>query len=93
MSKDNLVIGHYDLTEYGFPKATRIPMPPVKPPKPDGCTYTLVDDDSNTWECSNCRDMWNLMNGTPEDNYMNFCPHCGVKIIESKIKILEGMDN
>jgi Zn finger protein HypA/HybF involved in hydrogenase expression len=58
--------------------------------------YTLVEDDSNTWECSECREWWSLECGTPEDNRMNYCPKCGSKITDIKIETLdelvEGME-
>lgn len=43
-------------------------------------TYTLTEEDSNTWRCSKCGLMWNLETGGPVENEMNFCPHCGRKI-------------
>ena len=30
-----------------------------------------------TYECSNCGNPWSLMEGTPADNDMNYCPYCG----------------
>ncbi len=48
--------------------------------------YVLVDDDANAWECSECRDLWILNDGTPKDNYMNYCPKCGSKITNIKIE-------
>ncbi|PKN96964.1 MAG: hypothetical protein CVU42_17705 [Chloroflexi bacterium HGW-Chloroflexi-4] len=44
------------------------------------CTFTLWDDYSNTYECSECGLLWNLTEGDPEDNEMKFCPKCGSKI-------------
>lgn len=44
------------------------------------CIYTLIDDDINTWECSNCKNWWQLTYGTPKDNKMEYCPYCGSKI-------------
>lgn len=29
------------------------------------------------YECSVCGEPWTLIDGTPWDNYMNFCPNCG----------------
>lgn len=29
------------------------------------------------YECSECREAFTLMDGTPTDNLYNFCPNCG----------------
>lgn len=39
--------------------------------------YKPDDYDESTWECSNCKEPWTLIDGTPQDNNMNFCPNCG----------------
>lgn len=36
--------------------------------------------DDNTWICSECEEPWVLIDGTPADNGMNYCPHCGAKM-------------
>jgi len=46
------------------------------------CKYVLDDFESNAWECSNCKLLWQLTVGTPKENNMNYCPQCGAKIIE-----------
>lgn len=51
-------------------------------------TYTLVDNDVNTWECSDCREWWTLNVGTPKENYMNYCPKCGSEITGEKVESL-----
>jgi hypothetical protein len=58
---------------------------------PDTCIYTLVDDDANTWECSSCRHWWTLNSGKPEDNGMNYCPRCGLKITENKVETIQEL--
>lgn len=55
------------------------------------CIYTLVDDDTNTWECSNCREWWTLIAGLPIDNNMKYCPQCGAEIIENRIETIEEL--
>lgn len=45
------------------------------------CEYTLEDEDSNTWECNKCGELWVLNAGTPKDNNMNYCPKCGREIV------------
>ena len=43
-------------------------------------TLTQTDDDSNTWECSNCGGAWCLEDGTPQENDMHYCHKCGAYI-------------
>ena len=33
--------------------------------------------DDDTYECSRCGEPWTLIEGTPKENNMNFCPNCG----------------
>ena len=40
------------------------------------------DDESNTWECSVCHDVWQLEDGTPAENDMKYCFHCGALMEE-----------
>lgn len=35
------------------------------------------DTDWNVYECDQCGEPWQLEAGTPKDNKMNYCPHCG----------------
>ena len=32
------------------------------------------------YQCSACGQEWFLVDGTPEENGMNYCPHCGAKM-------------
>ena len=32
------------------------------------------------YECSACREPWCTIEGTPTDNMMNYCPHCGARM-------------
>lgn len=34
--------------------------------------------DCEDWFCSNCKDIFMLLEGTPKDNDYNYCPNCGV---------------
>lgn len=33
-----------------------------------------------TWVCSECGNEWVLIDGTPLDNQMNYCPKCGARM-------------
>ena len=57
----------------GLEKAKEITLSEQKEP----CEYTLEDEDSNTWECNKCGELWQLISGAPKDNNMNYCPSCG----------------
>lgn len=39
----------------------------------DGCGDTH-------YQCSACGDEWTLIDGTPQENGMKYCPHCGAKM-------------
>lgn len=34
-------------------------------------------DGDTAWVCSVCGEPWTLIDGTPKENNMNFCPNCG----------------
>ena len=38
------------------------------------------DEDNNTWECSNCAELYTIMEGNIRDNKYNYCPNCGAKM-------------
>ena len=49
------------------------------------------DEFSGEW-VSECGGLWELIEGTPKDNRMNFCPYCGRKILEVIQKCYAGED-
>lgn len=38
------------------------------------------DDFDNSWECSACNEVVDIIEGTPMDNGYRFCPLCGAKM-------------
>lgn len=32
------------------------------------------------YDCSNCKNDWTTIDGTPQDNFMRYCPYCGAKM-------------
>ena len=32
------------------------------------------------YTCSNCNNDWTTIDGTPQQNFMNYCPNCGAKM-------------
>lgn len=59
-------------------------LPPVTPTHQVG-KWILIDKEKNKWQCSHCKELgkdnwWKLNSGTPEDNKMDYCPHCGAEM-------------
>lgn len=44
------------------------------------------DDDRDCWECLKCGLTWFFNEGSPNDNYVNYCPKCGCPIVEFDMK-------
>lgn len=47
--------------------------------------WILIDEGKNIWKCTKCielgkEDWWQLNSGTPQDNKMDYCPHCGAEM-------------
>lgn len=47
-------------------------------------TGRWIPFDCDTWECSECKDVFILLEGTLKDNNYNYCPNCGVKMESDK---------
>lgn len=61
------------------------------------CTFREDGTEECLWYCSNCHDEWLFYEGTPEENNLKYCPHCGAKVIkyeshiETEIEIANKM--
>jgi hypothetical protein len=44
--------------------------------KTDVCEWRYDEDDGESWDAS-CGFKWCLIEGTPKENRMKFCPGCG----------------
>lgn len=61
------------------------------------CTFREDGTEEYLWHCSNCHDEWLFYEGTPEENNLKYCPHCGAKVIkyesyiETEIEIANKM--
>lgn len=62
------------LAEYGFNKL--VEAQPTVEERPSG-EWIEFDAEANEWSCSKCGHIWQLNDGTPEENCMNFCTKCG----------------
>jgi len=40
------------------------------------CEWHHEDEDNNSWE-TECKNIWELNEGNPIENSMNYCPFCG----------------
>lgn len=46
------------------------------------CEWKLADDiDWGNQYVSSCENIWELLDGTPIDNGMKFCPFCGKPLV------------
>ncbi|KKN21679.1 hypothetical protein LCGC14_0923070 [marine sediment metagenome] len=45
------------------------------------CAWSNENEDYNTWQ-TDCGNLWQIIDGTPKDNKMRFCPYCGRPIME-----------
>ena len=52
-----------------------------------------IDEYGDTYECSECKNAFVLMDGTPKENNYNYCPNCGAKMEETEMKIDEESIN
>lgn len=57
------------------------------------CTWEY-DDARDYWETS-CGEAFQLVDGTPADNGMRFCPHCGHRLACAVpgIEVHDGVEN
>ena len=44
------------------------------------CKWTCTDESAGVYNCSYCDGDFLILEGTPDDNSINYCPHCGAKI-------------
>ncbi len=40
------------------------------------------EENYSIWECQNCKVAWQFEYDGPEENELNYCPKCGMKITE-----------
>ena len=59
----------------------------LKEQEPKTGVWILDDEDANSWECSECGSLQQIIDGTPYENGWSFCPHCGTKLEEQKVKL------
>ena len=62
------------------------------------CAFREDGTEECLWHCSNCNKEWLFYEGTPEDNELKYCPHCGAKVtkyenyIEREIEVANKME-
>ena len=61
-------------------------LPSAQPDRKKG-KWKETDDgwDGTYYVCSACGCPWTLIDGTPEDNGMNYCPNCGARMVDDDI--------
>ena len=68
-----------DYYDMGRPRH-RLPAADVTPAK--HCKWTCTDESAGVYRCSYCDGDFLILEGTPDDNSINYCPYCGAKLIE-----------
>ena len=62
------------------------------------CIFREDGTEECLWYCSNCNKEWLFYEGTPADNELKYCPHCGAKVIkyenhiEGEIEVANKME-
>ena len=53
---------------------------------------SYFDEDNNVFQCSNCKEEFALISGSPKENGYEYCPHCGCKMDEVKNERKRSLD-
>lgn len=43
---------------------------------------SYFDEENGVFQCSNCKEEFMLISGSPKENEYEYCPHCGCKMDE-----------
>jgi len=77
----------YDQERHCYPRYNRVireALDAVEKPKTGKWIETDDGWDGTYYVCSICGCLWTLIDGDPEDNGMNYCPHCGADMRTSE---------
>ena len=55
------------------------------------CAFREGGTEECLWYCSNCHNEWLFYEGTPEENNLKYCPHCGAKVIKEEKETVEEL--
>jgi DNA-directed RNA polymerase subunit RPC12/RpoP len=76
-----------NITEVGYrhrcidPQAIKeIPAADVTPVRYGHWKEESDYDGDSIYVCSECGETWTLIDGTPQDNNMHYCPNCGARM-------------
>lgn len=61
-------------------KVVKIPAADVEPVRHGRWKEESDYDGDSIYVCSECGETWTLIDGTPQDNNMRYCPHCGARM-------------
>lgn len=45
---------------------------------------SYFDEENGVFRCSNCKEEFVLISGSPKENKYEYCPHCGCKMDEDR---------
>lgn len=91
------LINYYEQQEKDYKRVLKENEEKNKRKEQKECTFREYGAEEGLWYCSNCHDEWLFYEGTPEENNLKYCPHCGAKVIkyesyiETEIEIANKM--
>ena len=63
-----------------FKRLRALPTVDAEPVRHGRWVYKPNMYDDSTYECSECGEPWTLIEGTPQENGMKYCPNCDAKM-------------
>lgn len=80
MPKSVIETEFYDVMSNVADRLIAVPSVDAAPVKHGKWEYSENIYDESTWVCSVCKEPWTLIDGTPQENSMKYCPNCGAKM-------------
>ena len=70
-----------------YKEMCRMSIQALEKQMPKNWIAVYMGDGDFAWKCPSCKDMFVLIDGTPQDNNYNYCPNCGQAMAESRTEL------
>ena len=77
----------YEVRENRFECAKEIAIHVLEKQIPKNWIAEYIGDGDFAFKCPRCREIFILIDGTPQDNNYNYCPNCGQAMAESRTEL------